>query len=96
MPCTAPLGLPKAVMAGTTSSVVTAINGKVPGPCWARPADQALWILMALCLPAVPIGIHAGWLLHERLSQQQMYRACYGLLVVTSLKLLWDGVRGYL
>jgi uncharacterized membrane protein YfcA len=92
-----PLGLPKAVYAGTTSVVFTAINLAKAGP-WlllGQPT-QRLWTLMALCLPAVPIGIHAGWLLHERLSQRQMYRACYGLLVATSLTLLWDGVRGYL
>jgi uncharacterized protein len=92
-----PLGLPKAVYAGTTSIVFTAINLVKAGP-WlvlGRPT-LPLWTLMALCLPVVPIGIHAGWLLHERLSPQQMYRACYGLLVVTSLKLLWDGARGYL
>jgi hypothetical protein len=29
------------------------------------------------------------------LSQVQMYRACYGLLTVTTCKLLWDGVRGF-
>jgi uncharacterized protein len=92
-----PLGLPKAVYAGTTSIVFTAINLAKAGP-WlvlGQP-DRAMWILMALCVPAVPLGIHVGWLLHERLSQQQMYRACYGLLVVTACKLLWDGVRGFL
>jgi len=91
------LGLPKAVYAGTTSIVFTAINLAKTGP-WlllGRPGRE-LWVLMALCVPAVPIGIHVGWLMHERLSQQQMYRACYGLLVVTACKLLWDGVRGYL
>jgi uncharacterized protein len=80
-----PLGLPKAAYAGTTSIVFSAINFAKAAP-WlvlGRPGP-ALWTLMALCLPAVPIGIHAGWLLHERLSQQQLYRACYGLLVVTS------------
>ena len=30
------------------------------------------------------------------LDQRQVYRACYGLLVVTALKLLWDGLSGYL
>jgi uncharacterized membrane protein YfcA len=49
---------------------------------------------MALCLPAVPLGVWAGWHLHNRLDQRQLYRACYGLLVVTALKLLWDGVQG--
>lgn len=92
-----PLGLPKAVYAGTTSIVFTAINLAKAGP-WlvlGQPT-RALWTLMALCVPVVPIGIHLGWLVHERLSHRQMYRACYGLLVVTACKLLWDGVRGYL
>jgi hypothetical protein len=29
------------------------------------------------------------------LDQRQIYRVCYGQLVVTALKLLWDGVSGY-
>lgn len=92
-----PLGLPKAVYAGTTSLVFTAANLVKAGP-WlvlGQPT-RALWMLMALCLPAVPIGIYAGWRLHERLSQERMYRLCYALLTVTALKLLWDGVRSYL
>jgi len=28
--------------------------------------------------------------------ERQIYRLCYGLLVVTALKLLWDGASGYL
>lgn len=92
-----PLGLAKAVYAGTTSIVFTAINLAKAGP-WlvlGQPG-RGLWILTALCVPVVPLGIHMGWLLHERLSHRQMYRACYGLLVVTACKLLWDGLRGYL
>lgn len=50
---------------------------------------------MALCLPVVPLGVWTGWRLHRRLDQVQLYRVCYGLLVITSLKLLWDGVAGY-
>ena len=42
------------------------------------------------------VGIYVGWRLHERLSQTGLYRACYALLVMTGLKLLWDGVLGYL
>jgi hypothetical protein len=37
-----------------------------------------------------------GWRLHGTLDQRQIYRICYGLLVVTAFKLLWDGVSGYL
>ena len=61
----------------------------------AKPPPDA-WILMAVCLSAIPAGVWLGWRLHGRLDQRQVYRACYGLLVVTALKLLWDGVSGYL
>ena len=30
------------------------------------------------------------------LDQRRIYRVCYRLLVVTALKLLWDGASGYL
>ncbi|MCP1842626.1 putative membrane protein YfcA [Bradyrhizobium sp. USDA 4524] len=53
-------------------------------------------MLMALCVPAVPVGVWAGWRLHERLDQRALYRACYAILVITAAKLLWDGSAGYL
>ena len=55
-----------------------------------------IWILMAICLLAIPAGVWLGWRLHGSLDQRQIYRACYGLLVATALKLLWDGASGYL
>jgi uncharacterized membrane protein YfcA len=51
---------------------------------------------MAICLFAIPSGVSLGWRLHGVLDQRQIYRICYGLLVVTAVKLLWDGVAGYL
>lgn len=91
-----PLGLSKAVYAGTTSLFFTIGNLVKAGPWLLLGSPTAdTWTLMALCLPAVPIGIWSGWQLHQRLDQQQMYRACYALLVVTALKLLWDGVAGW-
>ena len=30
------------------------------------------------------------------MDTRQIYRACYGLLVITALKLLWVGVHSYL
>lgn len=90
-----PLGLPKHIYAGTTSLYFTATNATKAGPWLLIGAPtQATWLLMLLCLPAVPLGIWTGWKLHERLDQQQMYRACYALLIVTALKLLYDGVSG--
>lgn len=92
-----PLGLSKEVYAGTTSMFFTVGNATkaVPWLLLVRPAGN-VWIVMAACLLAIPAGVWLGWRLHGRLDQRQIYRACYGLLVVTALKLLWDGVSGYL
>jgi len=92
-----PLGLSKEVYAGTTSMFFTVGNATkaVPWLLLVKPAAD-VWALMAICLFAIPTGVHLGWRLHGALDQRQVYRACYGLLVVTALKLLWDGVSGYL
>jgi uncharacterized protein len=92
-----PLGLPKEVYAGTTSLFFTIGNATkaLPWLLLARP-DAHLWILMGICVIAVPSGVSLGWHMHNRLDQQQIFRACYGLLLVTSAKLLWDGIAGYL
>ena len=91
-----PLGLPKVVYAGTTSSFFAAGNlmKVLPWLALAQPTTH-LWGLMLLCLPFIPLGVWAGFQLHERLDQKQLYRICYGLLAVTALKLLWDGLKGY-
>ncbi|WP_076859621.1 sulfite exporter TauE/SafE family protein [Bradyrhizobium mercantei] len=92
-----PLGLTKEVYAGTTSLFFTVGNATkaVPWLLLVKPAGS-VWIVMAICLLAIPAGVWLGWRLHGRLDQRQIYRACYALLVVTAVKLLWDGVSGYL
>jgi uncharacterized membrane protein YfcA len=92
-----PLGLSKQLYAGTTSLFFTVANCTKAVP-WLLLAslNSAAWTLMAISLAAVPAGVWAGWRLHQRLDQLRMYRACYGLLIVSALKLLWDGVSGYL
>jgi uncharacterized protein len=92
-----PLGMSKDLYAGTTSLFFTVGNAikAVPWLLLVKPTGS-VWTLMAICLLAVPTGVWAGWKLHQRLDQRQLYRACYALLVVTGLKLLWDGVAGYL
>ncbi|MDR6858517.1 sulfite exporter TauE/SafE family protein [Variovorax guangxiensis] len=92
-----PLGLSKQLYAGTTSMFFSVGNilKAVPWLLLARPTGQ-VWTLMGICLLAIPSGVWLGWRLHEKLDQRQMYRACYGLLIATALKLLWDGASGYL
>jgi uncharacterized membrane protein YfcA len=91
------LGLSKEVYAGTTSMFFTVGNATKAAP-WLLLAAPAggVWTLMAICLLAIPSGVWLGWRLHGSLDQRQLFRVCYGLLVVTALKLLWDGVSGYL
>ena len=67
----------------------------VPWLLLVRPTGN-VWTLMAICLAAIPAGVWLGWRLQGKLDQRQMYRIVYALLVVTALKLLWDGVSGYL
>ncbi len=92
-----PLGLSKEIYAGTTSLFFTVGNATklVPWLLLAQPALET-WELMGICLLSIPIGIWSGWRLHGALDQRQIYRACYGLLIVTAMKLLWDGVSGYM
>ena len=90
-----PLGLSKDIYAGTTSLFFTVGNATkaVPWLLLVRPTTD-VWTLMVICLFAIPGGVWLGWRMHGALDQRQIYRACYGLLVVTALKLLWDGVSG--
>ncbi len=92
-----PLGMAKEVYTGTTSMFFT-VGNVVKAVLWLTLVNpsSALWSLMAICLPTIPVGVWAGWVLHQRLNQLQLYRACYALLIVTSLKLLWGGISGYL
>jgi uncharacterized membrane protein YfcA len=91
-----PLGLSKEVYAGTTSLFFTVGNATkaLPWLLLVRP-DANEWTLMVICLLAIPAGVWLGFRLHGKLDQRQIFRACYGLLVLTSVKLLWDGISGY-
>lgn len=92
-----PLGMAKQIYAGTTSLFFTVGNAvkALPWLLLVQPSGK-VWLLMGLCLPAIPTGVWIGWLLHRQLNQLQLYRACYALLTMTALKLLWDGIGGYL
>ena len=90
-----PLGLSKDIYAGTTSMFFTVGNATkaLPWLLLVKPT-VGVWELMAICLLAIPAGVWLGWRLHGALNQRQIYRACYGLLILAALKLLWDGIYG--
>lgn len=91
------LGLPKALYAGTMSIVFTVGNAaKVLPWLWVAPPTAQTWALVLWVLPTVPLGVWAGWRLHNRLDQRQLFGLAYVLLTLAALKLLWDGVTGLL
>ena len=91
------LGLSKGLYAGTTSIFFTFGNLAKAGPwLWISPPDGTMLWLMAASAPAIPPAIWLGWKWHERLDQLTVYRLCYGLLALSAVKLLWDGITGYL
>lgn len=91
-----PLGLSKSEYAGTTFVFFIVGNLLKAGP-WLALVDlhRQFWTLLLITLPVIILGVWSGWRLHHRLDQVQLYRACYALLIVVALKLLWDGARGY-
>ena len=91
-----PLGLSKSEYAGTTFMVFLVGNLVKAGPWLALvELSRQFLLLLVINLPVIVLGVWSGWRLHDRLDQVQVYRACYALLMVVALKLLWDGARGY-
>lgn len=90
-----PLGLPKSVYAGTTFIVFVGVN-LIKSVPWVLliELDRNYFIAAAIALPAVVLGLEVGWRLHNRINQFQLYNACYVLLTVVALKLLWDSLAG--
>ncbi len=91
------LGLAKEVYVGTTTIYFTVGNAIKVWP-WliiGRPT-AAMWTLIAICVPVAMIGVWVGWRLNQHLDQRRLYQGCYAILVLTSLKLLWDGIKGFL
>ncbi len=48
----------------------------------------------AMLLPLAPVGVYLGIWMQKHVSDAQFYRLLYGLLLVTGVKLTWDGVFG--
>ena len=45
----------------------------------------------AVLTPLAPIGVLMGVFLHKRVSQELLFQVVYAGLLVTGVKLLWDG-----
>lgn len=92
-----PLRLDKTVFAATTTIYFAAVNYLKILPYWALgqfTVDNLT--TTAVLLPAIALGMAAGFWLHHRLNDRQFYSWFCVLLFITGLKLLWDGATGVL
>jgi len=90
-----PRQLPPALYAGTAAVFFAIVNGVKIIPYYALgQLETSNLMLAALMIPLAFIAMLAGVYLVRRVQPQLFYRLTYGLLLVFSLKLIWDGVTG--
>jgi hypothetical protein len=92
---TLPLGLTKAVFAGTTTIAFAMINAVKLIPYYALGQLNMgnLKVAGVLALPAV-IAVFAGVRLVQLMPERLFFRLVVWALALISLKLIWDGARG--
>ena len=92
---TLPLGMAKAVFAGTTTIAFAVINAVKLVPYYAlgqlNPGN--LKVAAVLALPAV-IAVFAGVRLVQLMPERLFFRMVTWALALISVKLIWDGARG--
>lgn len=88
-----PRGLPKSVFAGTLVGLLTMSNivKIIPYGWFGFHRPEALWQVLPL-LPAVPLGVWIGKIMHNRLDERKLYFWCYLLVGAAGLRLLMDSV----
>jgi uncharacterized membrane protein YfcA len=87
-----PQRLPKTILAGTTVMVFLVANWtKVIPYIWLGAQQPAALKAALAASPAVPLGVWLGRKCHDRISEARLYLVCYVMLVLASLKLLYDG-----
>jgi uncharacterized protein len=92
---TLPLGMTKAVFAGTSTIAFAVINAVKLVPYYAlgQLSPGNLKMAAVLAVPAV-IAVYAGVGLVKRMPEQLFFRLVTWALLAISLKLIWDGAQG--
>lgn len=90
-----PLGLSKAVYAGTTTVLFTYVNAIKLVPYWAlgQITLANLWLVAWLALPAIAAVFAGVWLVRV-LPERLFFRLITWALLALSVKLLWDAASG--
>jgi uncharacterized protein len=89
-----PRGLSKTAYAGTIGALFTFSNTiKLGLYIWLVHRQPDALLLAVLLMPAIPLGVWTGRMLHDRLAEDRLYLFCYLLMAATGLKLFIESVR---
>ncbi len=92
-----PQQLDKRIFVGTSAVFFICINYiKLFPYAWLGQFQPVNLTTSLVLLPLVPAGVGLGVWLQSRVSQELFYRVCYAMVLMTGVKLLWDGVAGLL
>ncbi|HEX2526346.1 MAG TPA: sulfite exporter TauE/SafE family protein [Geminicoccus sp.] len=88
-----PLKLNKTVFVGTMTILFTGINlAKLPPYFAIGLFDQTIVSTILWMVPVAALAMVAGVWMHHRVSDRWFYPLCVGFVLLTGLKLLWDGL----
>lgn len=88
-----PLKLPPMRVTATMAVFFAAVNlAKVLPYAWLGLIDGRNMATSAALLPLAPLGVALGIRLAQRLDPTWFYRAAYAGMLLTGVKLLWDGL----
>ena len=91
-----PLRLDRTVFVGTTVLFFAAVNLMKLVPYGLIGQFSGTNLLTSLALaPVAPLGVLAGLWLHRRVDEGLFYRLCYGFVLITGLKLMYDGLAWF-
>lgn len=89
------LKMHKTVYQATTVIFFTTVNYvKLVPYAWLGQFDTTNLTTSLLLLPLALVGMKLGIWLHHRVPDELFYRLAYSLLMITGIKLLYDGVGG--
>lgn len=89
-----PLRMPPTLLVGTVVMLFAVLNWSKVLPYWWLGLFSAQNLATSAALVPVGLaGVALGVWLHKRVDETLFYRLVYAFLLLTGLKLLWDGLR---
>ncbi|SFM16497.1 sulfite exporter TauE/SafE family protein [Halopseudomonas yangmingensis] len=88
-----PQRLDKTLLMGTIAVFFAVVNlAKLPAYVYLGQFDTSNLLASLVLLPLAPIGVRLGFWMLQHSNEQLIYRLCYLFLMITGLRLLYQGV----